>query len=97
MKEAAIVVFATVAFAAVAWTEGMRYPQYCPATTEIVRYYPIPEVKPIVVVQSLGWPVTERARPADPAPAAEEPDAETQPVAHAPRPHRYRHHRRRWR
>lgn len=89
MKEAALILLATVAFAGVAFTSGRPAPEaHCPETIEVVRYLDQPEIQPLYPPPRL-LPVNEIGPPKVEA----EPVVEEEPERHHRR-HR-RHHRRR--
>jgi hypothetical protein len=94
LPQSAVIVTATAAFAAFAWTNGSpREPAPACDPIRIVQYLPIPEPTPLIRTPPLGWPVLERQR-ADDAPTVEKVVAKDDD-AEAPRRHHYRRHWRR--
>ena len=94
MKEAGVIIGATLGFASIAWHAGMvnTPPPACDAI-RIVSYLPIPEPTPLMKTPPLGWPIEDRAL----EPRHEEPEAQTEDDAEEkPRRH-FRHRRHRWR
>jgi len=93
MKEGAIIVGATIAFAAFAWSAGTprEPPQEC-SEPEVIRFLPMPEVTPLVRPQPFyDWPILDRQR-IEIEPEIVHRVAETDSAEYHPR--RHRRHRR---
>lgn len=97
IPQATVIIGATLAFAGLAWHLGMIEPHtHCPQTTEVIRYFPAPEVRVVMPPVPLNWPVEERQR-ADDTPAVEQASAKEDDAEEQPRRRHYRHRRHRWR
>lgn len=96
IPQGSLLIGATLAFAGVAWNAALvSQPAECPATTEIIKYFPAPEVRVVMPPVPLNWPVEERHR-ADDTPAAEPAVAKDDSAEDQPR-RRYRKHHHHWR
>lgn len=64
LPQSSVILFATIAFAAVAWNAGMpREPEIsCADDPTIIRYLPVPEPAPLIQKPPLDWPLQERQR-----------------------------------
>lgn len=99
MPQAAVILIAAFAFAGVAFVSEQAIPAaHCPATVDVIRYFPAPEPQPIypapklLRVDDIGPPKIEPVKEREPEVVAEEKDE--------PEPHHRRHrryHRRRHR
>jgi hypothetical protein len=96
LPQGAVIVGATVAFAAIAFSASTPAygPVSCPATPVVIRYLHTVEPAPIMPERGWQWPVMERMSP-EPEVAAAEPD-EAEPVERARHVERHAEPRRRW-
>lgn len=98
LPQSAVILFATMGFASVAWQAGIpREPAPKCDDVRVVQYFAIPEPAPLIQTPPLGWPVTERQRAYDAPPAVEKASAKEDDADEPPRRHHYRHRRRHWR
>lgn len=96
LPQASLILGATAIFASLAWSAGMtNTPTTCPQTTEVVRYFPAQEIKVVMPLPPLGWPVESRARAEDAEQKAEPASNQEDVAEEQPRRH-YRRHRRHW-
>lgn len=99
MPQAAVILFAALAFAGVAFVSDQAVPAaHCPTTVDVIRYFPAPEPQPIypapklLHVDDIGPPKIEPEKEKEPEVVAQEKDA---PEPHHRRHRRYHHRRHR--